>query len=107
MITAAQAAYNLDVPSWLSYTGDHKILYHIPSGRGVYYLGQEVIFPVFRKSSGGLPTAHWATFSADVRVVEALVNSVNVLRILQNIHTSQEMIPQTESDVQYKFIQNV
>lgn len=32
MITSAQAASNLDVPSWLSYIGDHKILYHIPSG---------------------------------------------------------------------------
>lgn len=35
-----------------------------------------------------------------------LVNSVNVLRMLHNIHTSQEIIPQTQSDVHYQFMQN-
>ncbi|KAK4805824.1 hypothetical protein QYF61_000430 [Mycteria americana] len=38
MITAAQAASNLDVTDYLTCVGDQQVRYRIPSGRAVYYL---------------------------------------------------------------------
>lgn len=43
MVTAAQAASTLDVPSYLVCIRDHQIQDCIPSGRAVCYLAQEVI----------------------------------------------------------------
>ena len=42
---------------------------HSPLGGAIYYLTQEVIFNAFQESPG-LPTAHCATFPADVWVVK-------------------------------------
>ncbi|KAK4830536.1 hypothetical protein QYF61_011674 [Mycteria americana] len=78
MITAAQAASNLDITDWLTCVGDHQIRYCIPSGRAVYYLAEEVIINALQESPG-LPTACRATFPADVRLchqVEHIVHPV-------------------------------
>ncbi|PKU45301.1 hypothetical protein llap_4404 [Limosa lapponica baueri] len=72
MITATQAASNLDAIDSLTCVGDHQVQYHIPSGRSVYYLAYEVIINVLLESIG-LPTACCSTFPADVKAFNLLV----------------------------------
>jgi len=65
----AQAASSSDVTNKFIYSGEQQVQYCIPSGGAVNYLTQEVILGAFQEPPG-LPIARFATFSADVWIVE-------------------------------------